>query len=253
MQLRLNQSQGALAYFTALITSLAVALVVSGCDSDRNGNANGASAKQGAQSSERFRAQMAAEASAQPSNASRSSTAGADNKPVAAPEIRGTLLSSMGLSSSGTASGRSVSSTKDYRGKFLIVNFWATWCGPCVAELPALERMYQQLKTKFPDGRFELIGLNADIDSSIDAVKEMVHSRGLTFPIVLDPEGAVVKDFDLTGFPETFFIDPGGNFIHPVDPDSGNSGDRIISDRPWDTEPYIKLVADMISSASQPR
>lgn len=246
MQLRLDKSQGTLAFFKVVITSLAIVLAAAGCGQDRNGNANGAPAEGGAQRSERFRAQVAAEASEQASTLSKPASAAADNKEVAAPEIRGTLLSS-----AGTAPGKPVSSAKDYQGKFLIVNFWATWCGPCVAELPALERMYQQLKTKFPDSRFELIGLNADIDSNIDAVKEMVHSRGLTFPIVLDPEGAVVKDFDLSGFPETFFIDPSGNFIRPVDPDTGKSGGRIISDRPWDTEPYIKLVADMISSASQ--
>ena len=156
---------------------------------------------------------------------------------AAAPEVRGQLL----------GSDKSISSTSELKGKFLIVNFWATWCGPCIAELPALERMYQQLKSKYPGGKFELVAVNADIDSNIDTVKEMVHSRGLTFPVLLDPEGAVVRDFNLTGFPETFFIDPAGNQITVRDPDTGKDSDRLISDRPWDTEPYIALVSSLIS------
>ena len=162
-----------------------------------------------------------------------------------APEIKGALL----------ASGKTVSSRTDYRGKFLIVNFWATWCTPCVAELPALERLYQELKIRFPAGGFELVSINADIDSSLAAVKEMVRSRGLTFPVVLDPEGVNVKAFNLSGFPETFFIDQAGQFVRTRDPDSEPlSGpprsapevDRLISDRPWDSQQYIDLVAGLI-------
>ena len=165
--------------------------------------------------------------------------------PNGAPEIKGALLSS----------GKPVSSLTDYNGKFLIVNFWATWCGPCVAELPALERLYQELKVKYPSGGFELISINADIDSSLAAVKEMVRSRGITFPVVLDPEGANVKAFNLSGFPETFFIDQTGQFVHFQDPERERpSGpprslpdvDRLISDRAWDSPMYLELVAGLI-------
>lgn len=174
---------------------------------------------------------------AQAGGAQIAASPGAAALKAAAPEVRGQLL----------GSDKSVSSTSELKGKFLIVNFWATWCGPCIAELPALERMYQQLKTKYPGGKFELVAVNADIDSNIESVKEMVHSRGLTFPVLLDPEGAVVRDFNLTGFPETFFIDPEGNQITVRDPDTGKDSDRLISDRPWDTEPYIALVSSLIS------
>ena len=160
----------------------------------------------------------------------------------AAPEIKGLLL----------GTDKTVSSSTDYRGKFLIVNFWATWCGPCVAELPALERMYQVLKTKYPNGEFELIGVNADIDSSLDSVKEMVRTRGMTFPVILDPEGAIVKAFNLTGFPETIFIDPAGNRVQVIDPDNKVQGDRLLSDRPWDTPQYLELVQNLIQAQAKP-
>jgi thiol-disulfide isomerase/thioredoxin len=93
-----------------------------------------------------------------------------------------------------------------YRGKVVIVNLWASWCGPCRAEMPALQNVY----TAHRERGLEVLAVNATFqDSRADAL-EFARSLGLTFPILLDRDGAVSKRYLLRALPSTFFIDRQG-------------------------------------------
>jgi len=94
-------------------------------------------------------------------------------------------------------------SLSSLRGKPVVVNFWATWCAPCVEEMPAIQKYYE----KYP-GEFEVVAVNAD-EPEID-VRQFVSDMGLTFNVVLDPGGKIQGVYQLRGYPTTFFVDAAG-------------------------------------------
>lgn len=93
-----------------------------------------------------------------------------------------------------------------YRGKVVILNLWASWCGPCRAEMPAIQQVYAANR-----GRgLEVLAVNSTIqDTAVDA-QTFAQNLGLTFPILLDPDGAVSRRYLLRALPSTFFIDRKG-------------------------------------------
>src|SRR4051794_18103495 len=94
----------------------------------------------------------------------------------------------------------------DYRGKWVLVNFWASWCDPCRSESPALERFYQQHKAD----NFVVLGIDSQ-DLSGDAM-DFVDQYNLTYPQLRDNDAEQSKrDFGMTGFPESFLVDPEGH------------------------------------------
>jgi cytochrome c biogenesis protein CcmG/thiol:disulfide interchange protein DsbE len=93
----------------------------------------------------------------------------------------------------------------DYRGRWVLVNFWASWCAPCKTEAPALET-FQRSHT---GGGFTVLGINLD-DTTGDAL-EFVKRYGLTYPQLREGDGDDRRDaYGMTGFPESFLIDPQG-------------------------------------------
>lgn len=98
----------------------------------------------------------------------------------------------------------------DYRGKITVVNFWATWCPPCVEEIPSLNRLREQMQ----DQPFELISINyAD---SPEKVLEFMHRVSVQFPVLIDPNGKVAHQWDVIGFPSTFVIGKDGKIRYGV-------------------------------------
>ena len=93
------------------------------------------------------------------------------------------------------------------RGRLVLVNFWATWCPPCVQEMPSLERLHRALG---PEG-LAVIGVSVDEDEG--AVREFVARHGLSFPILRDPGGHTAAAYRTTGWPETFVIGPDGAIL----------------------------------------
>ena len=93
---------------------------------------------------------------------------------------------------------------KDFRGKLLLLNFWASWCVPCREEMPAMERLYQ----KYRDHGFVILGVNVKDDkkSAIAFVKELK----ISFPIAFDPAGEVGLLYGAWGLPATYLIDTKG-------------------------------------------
>ncbi|WP_181234351.1 TlpA family protein disulfide reductase [Enhygromyxa salina] len=98
-------------------------------------------------------------------------------------------------------------SLADLKGQVVLLNVWATWCDPCVRELPELARMHESLKHK----GFTVIGLNTDVRSKLAAVRTMVIHHALPFPIWLDFESKSQVALKLRGYPTSFLIDRQGN------------------------------------------
>ena len=93
----------------------------------------------------------------------------------------------------------------DFKGKPVIVNFWATWCGPCRAEFPEFQRVAEE-----KGENLVIIGVNNTANDTPDYVPDFVQEFGITFPIVLDETGEVVKTYRVLGLPTTVFIDSKG-------------------------------------------
>lgn len=98
-------------------------------------------------------------------------------------------------------------SLADYRGTVVLLNTWATWCDPCIRELPELARLHEQLEDK----GFTVIGLNMDVHAKLPQVRMMVARNRLPFPIWLDPQSQAQVAFKLRGYPTSFLIDRQGN------------------------------------------
>ncbi|HEU4737509.1 MAG TPA: TlpA disulfide reductase family protein [Solirubrobacterales bacterium] len=95
-------------------------------------------------------------------------------------------------------------SLADYRGKWVLVNFWASWCPPCRAETPALEEFQQ----RHGGPRFTVLGIDTQ-DLSDDA-QAFVEKFDLSYPQLRDGNGDTADEYGTTGVPETFLIDPAG-------------------------------------------
>lgn len=102
-----------------------------------------------------------------------------------------------------------------YRGKVVFLNLWATWCPPCREEMPSMEKLHQ----KFAADGLVLLAVSEDEGPS-QGVEAFTRSLGLTFPILLDPEGKLPGRYGVTGYPETFLIDRSGRIVqHIVGPE----------------------------------
>ncbi len=98
----------------------------------------------------------------------------------------------------------------EQRGRVVMVNFWATWCGPCRQEMPQLDRLYQ----KYKSSGFVLLGVNVDDDTRKAA--EVAGKLGVSFPVLLDTDKAVSKLYELSTMPSTVIIDRDGmvRYVH---------------------------------------
>ena len=101
------------------------------------------------------------------------------------------------------------SSLSQLQGTPVVVNFWATWCGPCVHEMPFLQQLYED----WPED--ELVLLTINIQESSSQVAQFMQGEGLSFPVLLDGDAAVAIRYNVTGIPTTFFIDKFG-FIEEI-------------------------------------
>lgn len=91
-----------------------------------------------------------------------------------------------------------------YRGQVVILNFWASWCGPCRAEMPALEQVYAAQRAH----GLEVLAVNSTVQDSLAAAHDFAQALGLTFPVPLDHTGTAT--YLVRGLPSTFVIDRRG-------------------------------------------
>jgi peroxiredoxin len=121
-------------------------------------------------------------------------------------------------------------SLSDYKGKVVLVNIWATWCSPCVTEMPSMEKLYQ----KFKGENFEILAVSID-EPGLKAVAPFMKKSGLTFPALIDTEGAIKSVYGVTGIPESFIIDKQGILIK-----------KIVGPVDWAATNVFRFFSDLI-------
>ncbi len=99
------------------------------------------------------------------------------------------------------------------KGKAVVVNFWASWCGPCRDETPFLQKTYEQYR-----GR-GLVVLGIDVNDYRPDARRFMERFGVTYPVVFDGRGSLIGKWGVTGYPETYFVDRHGKVV----------GDRIVA------------------------
>lgn len=109
----------------------------------------------------------------------------------------------------------------DWRGRHVILNIWASWCPPCVAEMPALERLHRRAGER-------VAVVSVSVDESRGAARPLVEQLGLTFPVLLDQGGERLASWGTVKYPETWIIDPDGVVV-----------ERIIGARDWDDPAWV--------------
>src|SRR4030066_464396 len=115
---------------------------------------------------------------------------------------------------------------KQFKGKVIFLNFWATWCGPCKEEMPSLEVLHRQFKEK----NFVLLTISVDYEG-IKPVQEFINKHQYTFPVLLDPKGETLDLFEVKGIPTTFLIDKKGKMVG-----------KAIGPRNWESLEIVSLI-----------
>jgi peroxiredoxin len=123
-------------------------------------------------------------------------------------------------------------SLADFKGKVVLLNIWATWCAPCIAEMPSMEKLYQELRGE----DFELLAVSVD-ESGAEAVKPFMDKHKLGFPVLLDTIGEIKNLYQATGVPESFIIDKDGIIV-----------EKIIGPRDWAASGAIRYFRNIIQS-----
>ena len=127
-----------------------------------------------------------------------------------------------------TLEGRTVS-LKDYLGKVIFLNFWATWCGPCRTEMPSMEKLWQDFKEE------NFVILAIDIQEESKLVSSFMKERSLSFPVFLDGKGNVARSYGIRGIPTTFFLNPEGETIG-----------KAVGVRDWASEESFRLIRELL-------
>jgi len=96
----------------------------------------------------------------------------------------------------------------EYRGEVVMINFWATWCGPCRQEMPLLDELY----TRYQRVGFSLLGVNIDDDSS--RALQMIEELGVNFPVLFDASKQVSRLYEVEAMPVTVLVDREGTVRH---------------------------------------
>ncbi len=98
-------------------------------------------------------------------------------------------------------------SLEDFKGKGVVLNFWATWCGPCREEMPLFEEVWKKYKDK------GVVFLGIDVMDDKDNASKFLETIGITYPNLYDPSGQVSTKYKVIALPATFFIDKEGNIV----------------------------------------
>lgn len=143
------------------------------------------------------------ETASEPSEESQSGEeAGSDTNPLL-PAIDFTLTDQYGKTHT----------LSDYKGKTVFLNFWATWCPPCRAEMPDIQRLYETYQ-KNGDDSLVILGIagpGMGEEKSVDGIKKFLEKNGYTYPVVMDTTGDLFMKYGVYSYPTTFMIDKNGN------------------------------------------
>lgn len=122
-------------------------------------------------------------------------------------------------------------SLSDYRDTVLVINFWATWCPPCIKEMPSLQRAWQALKN---DG-VQVLAIN--MGETLDEIAAFSQQTKVDFPLLLDENMAQGPLWQLKGLPTTYIVDGDGVIVYTV-----------IGEREWDDPAIVEQIRDLAGS-----
>jgi peroxiredoxin len=115
----------------------------------------------------------------------------------------------------------------DLEGRVVLLNVWATWCGPCREEIPALQELYELHNER----GFDVVGVSIDGRGQDTAIRNFAESYGVTYPLWHDPDDYISTRYRLVGVPATFLIDRGGviRWFHlgPVEVDDARLNEAL--------------------------
>ena len=120
-------------------------------------------------------------------------------------------------------------SLRDFEGKVIFLNFWATWRPPCRIEMPDMEKLWQ----KFKDEDFVILAV--DLRERKDKVSSFVKENGYTFPVLLDSGGEVANTYGITAIPTTYLLDPRGRIVG-----------KALEARHWVSDDAFKLIEHLL-------
>ena len=124
--------------------------------------------------------------------------------------------------------GKSIKLT-DYRGSVVMLNFWATWCVPCLEEMPALDRLTRAMSGK----KFKVLAV--DLEETAEKVQEFAKTHRFAFELVLDPAGEISSHYGVSRIPVTYILDQRGAIIR-----------RAIGPRVWDSPEGIAFFQELV-------
>jgi len=127
--------------------------------------------------------------------------------------------------------GHKVHSLQNYRGQVVLVNFWASWCGPCVMEMPSLQRLQDAMAGK----PFTLLAVN--VEESSGTVWKFAAKVKIQFPLLLDREGQTAYDWGIDIYPTSFLVDPQGRVQYVA-----------YGPRNWDDPEMIQAIEGMLGT-----
>jgi len=120
-------------------------------------------------------------------------------------------------------------SLEDHRGKVVFLNFWATWCPPCRAEMPSMEKLYDKFKNK----DFTILAVN--LGENISQVKAFKETYKLNFPILLDADGSLGLIYGAISIPTTYLIDRNGYILGAA-----------LGPRDWASDDAFELIKSLL-------
>lgn len=126
---------------------------------------------------------------------------------------------------------RTVRHLEDYRGKVVVLNIWATWCAPCIYEMPSFAR----LRTAVPDTNLAIVAVSIDELVGADSVSAFVRNLGVNFDVLLDSTNTIARDYQVTGYPETFVIAKDGTIRK-----------KWIGPLEWDSPANVSLINELL-------
>jgi peroxiredoxin len=124
-------------------------------------------------------------------------------------------------------------SLSDYKGKVVLLNFWATWCGPCRVEMPSMDVVYQDLKEQ----GFEILAISSDPQGSI-VTRPFVEAKALTFPVLHDSDYRVSGTYGIRTLPMSYLIDRKGTLRH-----------RVFGARDWNSPEARELIHELLKTS----
>jgi peroxiredoxin len=126
-------------------------------------------------------------------------------------------------------------SLADFRGRVVVLNFWATWCPPCIDEMPSLQRLHQALADR------GIAVLAVSVDERFKDVPPFVSKFGLTFPVLYDEGKKVSRKYQTFKYPETYILDR-----------QGRLKSKVVGPRDWAAPTVIRDMVDLLKEEPAP-